>query len=71
MDEEKISEMEEKFSKKELIKMLNGIAFEHTELVSWLYHNHLKILREYEDTQGTIHIHFVNDKGGKDGKKIK
>jgi len=57
------------FSKKDLIKLLNGATREHINLVKYLYDNHIDILRKYEKASGyKCQIHFAGEVDN--GKKV-
>lgn len=62
MNKEAKKMLEDEFSKKELIKLLNGINKTHIDLVKWLYDNYRGILREYEVTRGKINVYFLGGK---------
>lgn len=49
------------WTKKELIKFLEGNLKIHNKLIVWLYQNHKKILRQYEDEHlGGIRLQVLN-----------
>lgn len=58
------------FTQEEWEMMYDGTFKNHIDLLKWLYDNHKKILREYEDTKGKMHIKFMNatPSGGEHGK---
>jgi hypothetical protein len=66
IDKEIALELENEFTKKDLIKLLVGFNRNHIDLTKWLYDNHLEILREYEKSKGDTKIYFV---GGKNVRK--
>jgi len=64
IDEQDIDNMENlrnNFTKEELVRMCSGFARENMILVHWLYKNHIKVLREFENKHlGGKHIQFAD-----------
>ena len=51
----------ESWTKKELIKFLEGTMENNNKLKVWLYQNHIKVLRQYEDEHlGGLHLQLLN-----------
>ena len=48
------------FTQEEWEMMYDGTFKNHIDLLKWLYDKHKKILREYENTKGKMHIEFMN-----------
>jgi hypothetical protein len=59
--EEELTPSDVGISKEEEKKLFLGIMKSHTNLVKWLYDNHLDVLREYEALQGNLRIHFLQE----------
>jgi hypothetical protein len=49
-------------TKEELIKFLEGSMKSNLKLHTWLYQNHLKVLREYENKElNGLHLMLLKD----------
>jgi len=48
------------WTREELIRMLTGSWESNSKIMTWLYKNHLEVLREYEDKElGGLHLHLL------------
>ena len=49
------------WTKKELIMFLEGSIKSNNKLMAWLFQNHIKVLREYEDENlGGMRLHLLD-----------
>jgi hypothetical protein len=55
-----IDNLRDNFTKEELVELCSGFARENMKLIRWLYKNHRKILRDYENKYcNGQHIQFA------------
>ena len=60
------------WTKKELIKFLEGTLKCNSKMMTWLYRNHKKVLRQYEDEHlGGMRLELLDSKPKGCGKEIR
>lgn len=59
------------WTREELIKFLEGTIESHNKFKIWIYKNHIKILRQYEDEElGGLRLELLNTaKHSKENKR--